>query len=84
MAATKDFATGKIETNDLIRLPAGIIYNYSLEKYNSGSAALEIKRAASCSSSYKLQNKLPEFVVASVQNKNAPAQIAQNRNTGRG
>ncbi|MBQ9732336.1 MAG: hypothetical protein IJV97_04550 [Alphaproteobacteria bacterium] len=84
MAATKDFATGKIETNDLIRLPAGIIYNYSLEKYNSGSAALEIKRAASCSSSYKLQNKLPEFVVASVQNKNAPTQIAQNRNTGRG
>ncbi|MBE6452586.1 MAG: lysozyme [Alphaproteobacteria bacterium] len=62
LGATRDFATGKINSEDLMKLPAGWIYNLSPSMYRSGHAAYNIKDAASRSSQYKLQAILPETV----------------------
>lgn len=81
MGATKEFATGKITSEDLMRLPAGWIYGISTAKYKSGRAAADIKLAATKSSSYRLQKVLPQTVGNNIVKRKQSSQLAmQNLN----
>ena len=49
-------------SQDLIKLPSGWIYNLSISKYKNGQSALEIKKSAEKSASNRLKTTLPQSV----------------------
>ena len=66
MGATRDFATGKINSQDLIKLPSGWIYGLNVSKYKNGQSALEIKKSAEKSASNRLRTTLPQSVYSAI------------------